>query len=200
MITNVDQNVGKLFAKLDQLGITDNTLVMFLVDNGPNTRRYVGDRRGMKSEVHDGGIRSPLWLHWPARFAAGRQCDQLAAHIDVTPTILDACGVPSPPDVRFDGISLLPLLEGRDVAWPERTIVDPVPPRRRAGALPPLHDPRSALETAPRQRLRARDNSRASPSSNCTTWRTIRLESKNLAAEKPDVVARLTASLRHMVR
>lgn len=123
MITNVDQNVGKLFAKLDQLGVTDNTLVMFLVDNGPNTRRYVGPRRGMKSEVHDGGVRSPLWLHWPARFAAGSQCDQLAAHIDLMPTILDACGVAVPPEVKLDGISLLPSLEGRDVARPERLLV-----------------------------------------------------------------------------
>jgi len=123
MITNVDQNVGKLFAKLDQLGVTDNTLVMFLVDNGPNTRRYVGPRRGMKSEVHDGGVRSPLWLHWPARFAAGSQCDRLAAHIDLMPTILDACGVAVPPELKLDGVSLLPALEGRDVARPERLLV-----------------------------------------------------------------------------
>ncbi len=123
MITNIDQNVGKVFAKLDQLGITEDTLVLFLVDNGPNTRRYVGQRRGMKGEVHDGGIRSPLWLHWPARFAAGLECDQLAAHIDLTPTILDACGVPCPANVHFDGISLLPLLEGRAATGTERTIV-----------------------------------------------------------------------------
>jgi arylsulfatase/arylsulfatase A len=123
MITNVDQNVGKLFDKLNQLGITDNTLVMFLVDNGPNTRRYVGPRRGMKSEVHDGGIRSPLWLHWPARFAAGRACDQLSAHIDVTPTVLEACGVAPPEALHLDGVSLLPLLEGRQVVWPDRTVV-----------------------------------------------------------------------------
>ncbi len=77
----------------------------------------------MKSEVHDGGIRSPLWLHWPARFAAGRACDQLSAHIDVTPTILEACGVAPPEGLHFDGISLLPLLEGRQVAWPDRTLV-----------------------------------------------------------------------------
>ncbi|MHB8864202.1 MAG: arylsulfatase [Pirellulaceae bacterium] len=123
MITNVDQNVGKLFDTLARLGLTDNTLVMFLVDNGPNTRRYVGHRRGMKSEVHDGGVRAPLWLHWPARLAAGRTCDQLSAHIDLTPTILDACGVAPPKGLRLDGLSLMPLLEGRDIAWPERTLV-----------------------------------------------------------------------------
>ena len=122
MITNIDQNVGKLFGTLDRLGITQNTLVIFLVDNGPNTRRYVGNRRGMKTEVYEGGIRSPLWLHWPARFQAGYTRDELAAHIDLMPTILAACGVDPPPNVRFDGVSLLPLLEGKQVDWPDRTI------------------------------------------------------------------------------
>jgi arylsulfatase/arylsulfatase A len=123
MITNVDQNIGRLFAKLDQLGITDNTLVLFLVDNGPNTRRYVGQRRGVKSDVHDGGIRSPLWLHWPARLPAGTTRDQLSAHIDVLPTVLDACGVAVPAGIALDGKSLLPLLDDAHVPWPDRTLV-----------------------------------------------------------------------------
>lgn len=123
MITNVDQNVGRLFKKLDAVGITGNTLVIFLVDNGPNTLRYVGKRRGMKSHVHEGGIRSPLWLHWPARFKAGSAHNEIAAHIDLMPTILEACGVEAPHGVRLDGRSLLPLLEGRQPDWPSRTIV-----------------------------------------------------------------------------
>lgn len=123
MITNMDQNVGRLFAKLDQLGITANTLVLFLVDNGPNTLRYVGARRGMKADVYDGGIRSPLWLHWPARLPAGTTRDQLCAHIDLLPTILDACGVLVPADVQLDGRSLMPLLDDAAAPWPDRTIV-----------------------------------------------------------------------------
>jgi arylsulfatase A-like enzyme len=188
MITNVDQNVGKLFTKLDQLGITDNTLVMFLVDNGPNTRRYVGPRRGMKSEVHDGGVRSPLWLHWPARFAAGRQCDQLAAHIDLTPTILDACGVARPANVRFDGVSLLPLLEGRDVAWPERTIVlqshrGDVPVRYHHFM---IRDQRWKLLHASGF---GRERFEGEPQFELYDMANDPMESKNLAAEKPDIVA-----------
>ncbi|MFV1967949.1 MAG: arylsulfatase [Pirellulaceae bacterium] len=123
MITNVDENVGRLLESLDQLGITDNTLVIFLVDNGPNTRRYVGNRRGMKSQVHEGGVRSPLWLHWPARLKAGVSRDELSAHIDLLPTILDACGVPRPQDLHLDGRSLLPLLEGKTADWSDRSIV-----------------------------------------------------------------------------
>ncbi len=123
MITNIDQNVGRLIEHLKRLNISENTLVVFLVDNGPNTRRYVGDRRGMKSEVADGGVRSPLWLHWPARLKAGYARNEPAAHIDLMPTILDACGAEPPQGVKLDGRSILPLLEGQDVDWPDRTLV-----------------------------------------------------------------------------
>lgn len=123
MITNVDQNVGRLFAKLNALGIENDTLVIFLVDNGPNSKRYVGPFRGSKTEVYEGGIRSPLWLHWPARLQPGTTHDGLSAHIDLMPTILEACDVEAPQSVQFDGRSFLPLLESENASWPERTIV-----------------------------------------------------------------------------
>ncbi len=122
MITNIDQNVGRLFEKLNQLHITENTLVIFLTDNGPNSRRYVGDRRGMKTEVHEGGIRTTLWLHWPARLEKGYARDELSAHIDLLPTILDACDLAPPSNVQLDGRSLLPILEGKQVDWSDRTL------------------------------------------------------------------------------
>ena len=122
MITNIDQNIGRLFARLDALGLTENTLVIFLVDNGPNSMRYVGPLRGMKAGVFEGGVRSPLWLHWPARLKPGTVRDEVAAHIDLMPTILAACGVAPPADLQLDGRNLLPLLEDEAVDWPERTI------------------------------------------------------------------------------
>ncbi|HIF01124.1 MAG TPA: arylsulfatase, partial [Fuerstia sp.] len=91
MITNIDENVGRLFSKLDTLGIRENTIVVYLNDNGPNTMRFVGDMRGMKTHVDDGGIRSPLLFHWPAKVLARKTSDALCAHIDLLPTILDAC-------------------------------------------------------------------------------------------------------------
>ncbi len=142
----------------------------------------------MKSEVHDGGIRSPLWLHWPARFAAGTQCDQLAAHIDLTPTILDACGVAAPPDVRFDGISLLPLLEGRDVTWPDRTLVI----QSHRGDVPVryhhfmIRDQRWKLLHASGF---GREQFEGDPQFELYDMANDPTESKNLVAEKPDVVA-----------
>ena len=123
MITNVDQNVGRLLKKLDRLGLTENTVVIFLVDNGPNTMRYVGNKHGMKSHVHEGGVRAPLWVQWPAQLKPGQTGTQVAAHIDLMPTILDACGVQPPTGVKLDGRSLLPLLKGERVAWPDRSLV-----------------------------------------------------------------------------
>jgi arylsulfatase/arylsulfatase A len=123
MITNIDNNVGRLFRHLDKLGLTENTIVIFMVDNGPNGRRYVAGMKGNKSHVHEGGIRSPFFFHWPAAVQPGRSSDRIAAHIDVLPTILDACGVRKPADLKLDGRSLLPLLKGQEMSWPDRTIV-----------------------------------------------------------------------------
>ncbi|MEL6106923.1 MAG: arylsulfatase [Planctomycetota bacterium] len=123
MITNIDQNVGRLLRKLDRLGIRENTVVMYLNDNGPNTMRYVGEMRGMKTHVDDGGIRSPLLFHWPAQVDGGRSVDQLCAHLDVLPTVLDACGVDLPEGLKIDGRSFLPLLTGETDDWPTRQLV-----------------------------------------------------------------------------
>jgi arylsulfatase/arylsulfatase A len=123
MITNIDQNVGRLFAKLKGLGILENTIVIYLNDNGPNSVRFVGDMRGMKTAVDDGGIRSPLLFHWPAKVKAGSSSDSLSAHIDLLPTILDACGVDVPAGHKVDGRSFLPLLTGERKGLPQRQVV-----------------------------------------------------------------------------
>lgn len=122
MITNIDQNIGRLFEKLNGLGIGDNTIVMYLNDNGPNSMRYVGDMRGMKTHVDDGGIRSPLIFHWPGKVAAGKASSGMCAHIDILPTILQACKISSPSH-KIDGRSFLPLLTDEDAQWPQRDLV-----------------------------------------------------------------------------
>lgn len=123
MITNIDQNVGRLFRKLKDIGALENTIVVYLNDNGPNSMRYVGNMRGMKSHVDDGGIRSPLLFHWPAKVKAGTTSDKLCAHIDVVPTILDACDVDVPLLYKLDGRSFLPLLTDTNAEWPTRQVV-----------------------------------------------------------------------------
>jgi len=121
MIENIDQNVGELFSALDARGLTDDTLVVFLCDNGPNTARFNGGLRETKSSVYDGGVRSPFFAHWPARLAPRHIEGSPAAHIDLVPTVLAACDVPRPDGL--DGVSLLGLLDGSVAALPERPII-----------------------------------------------------------------------------
>ena len=123
MITNIDDNIGLLFRELQVENLVTNTVVMFMVDNGPNGARYVAGMRGKKTEVYEGGIRSPLFVHWPARLTAGPKSDEVVAHIDILPTLLDICGVPVPADLQLDGRSFLPLLTGNSRGWPDRAIV-----------------------------------------------------------------------------
>jgi arylsulfatase/arylsulfatase A len=122
MISNIDDNMGRLFEMLDKLGITDNTLVIFMTDNGPNGRRYVSGMRGLKADIYEGGIRSPFFAHWPSMLEAGHKADQPVAHYDVLPTLLDAARIAVPTGVKLDGRSFLPLLKGENVAWPDRNL------------------------------------------------------------------------------
>lgn len=123
MITNEDQNVGRLMAHLRTKGLLENTMVIRMNDNGPNTMRYVGRMRGMKTNVHEGGIRSPFWWHWPAVINSGAEVDALTAHIDVMPTILEACGAKAGPHA-LDGRSFLGLFTAPEATeWPNRKIV-----------------------------------------------------------------------------
>jgi hypothetical protein len=77
----------------------------------------------MKTEVYEGGVRSPLWIRWPARFDAPRAVEPWAAHIDILPTVAEMCGVALPADLCCDGRSLLPLMQDPAAAWPSRYLV-----------------------------------------------------------------------------
>ncbi|WP_310821082.1 arylsulfatase [Stratiformator vulcanicus] len=114
MISNVDENFGRLLQRLDRLGVADNTLIIFLTDNGPNTMRYAGPFRGMKSDTFEGGVRTVMWLRWPERIRPGIKSDAPTAHVDVLPTILEAAGIEKPDALALDGRSFLPIVEGRD--------------------------------------------------------------------------------------
>jgi arylsulfatase A-like enzyme len=122
MITNIDNNLQRLFSQLAAQGLDQDTIVVFLTDNGPPQPRFNSGMHGQKGQVYDGGIRVPCYIRWPGHFAAGRVVDQITAHIDLTPTLIDACGVSPPSNVAFDGKSLLSLLRGDSVDWPDRTL------------------------------------------------------------------------------
>ena len=123
MITNIDENVGMLRNELEKQGLAENTLILFMVDNGPNTRRYVAGHQGSKTWVHEGGIHSPLFVYYPPALQAGHKNDRISAHIDIMPTILDVCNVKKPSDLKLDGRSIWPLLKGEEVEWTDRHIV-----------------------------------------------------------------------------
>ncbi len=123
MISNIDRNIGRLLDRLDELKLGDNTIVVFMTDNGPAGVRFNAGLRGWKGSVYDGGIHVPCYIRWPGHFPAGHEVDRIAAHIDLMPTLLDAVGVSLPSDDRLDGKSLLPLLSGiQKAGWPDRTL------------------------------------------------------------------------------
>ena len=122
MVTNIDDNVGRLLARLDELKLAEDTIVVFLTDNGPAFPRYNAGLRGLKGTVYDGGIRVPCFVRWPAKLRADRDVPEVAAHIDLTPTLLDACGVAPHDRANFDGRSLLPLLTGDVLELPARSL------------------------------------------------------------------------------
>jgi arylsulfatase A len=127
MLRSIDNNFGRLRALLAELGLEDNTLLIFTSDNGPCSSsapvdRFMAGLHGLKGTVYENGIRVPCFVRWPARLKAPAQIDRLAAHIDLMPTIVEACDASVPGGAKLDGRSLLPLLRDPTAAWPDRTL------------------------------------------------------------------------------
>lgn len=124
MITNIDENMGRLMKRLDELGLADNTILIFMTDNGSSEPRYNAAMRGNKGDAYDGGHRVPFFIRWPeAGIGGGKDVERLTAHIDVLPTLIELCGLARPSGVQFDGKSIVSLLKGKTRSWPERTII-----------------------------------------------------------------------------
>jgi arylsulfatase A len=116
MVAYMDKLIGKLVAHLDRLGLRENTLVLFVGDNGTGkgTRSMMGDAvvMGGKGNPDATGMRVPLIASWPGRIAAGKVCDDLVDSTDFLPTVCDAAGVKVPAGWALDGRSFLPQLRG----------------------------------------------------------------------------------------
>jgi arylsulfatase A-like enzyme len=122
MVENIDDNIGRLLARLDELGLDDNTVVIFLSDHGPARGRYNAGLRSSKGDVYEGGIRVPFFVRWPGGIEAGKKVDRIAAHIDVLPTLAAVCGLSLPDDLSLDGTDLTPLIDDPVTEWPDRTL------------------------------------------------------------------------------
>lgn len=127
MIANLDENFGKLDAMLRETGLRENTLLVFLTDNGGTGGIPVfnAGMRGAKASLYDGGHRVPCFVRWPAgSLRPAGDVAELAQAQDLLPTLLDLCGLKSGAHVPFDGLSLAPLLRGKpQPALADRTLV-----------------------------------------------------------------------------
>jgi len=199
MCENIDDNVGRLLAQLEAEGIADETIVLFLTDNGgtAGVKLYNAGMRGGKTSLHEGGSRVPLFVRWPAAGWQPHLVETIVAHVDLYPTLLDLCGVAPPAGPPIDGRSLRPLLEEGDAAaWPDRTLC--------------IHNPIDETNKYPgavrtqRHRLvreipgsRGGSNAKAHDAS-ATPWQLYDMEADpgerhDIAAEQPAVVAELAA-------
>ncbi len=123
MISNIDDNVGQLLSTLHDLGKDQDTLVLFMTDNGgTQTRLFSAGMRGSKASPYQGGTRVPCFWHWPGTLTGGVDIHQLAAHIDVFPTLAALAGAKLPTDLSIDGRNLVPLLENPKAPWPDRYV------------------------------------------------------------------------------
>jgi len=102
--TWLDDSIGAVLGKLDELGLADNTLVIYFNDNG---------MEGAKGSCYEGGVRTPCVIRWPGKTRAGKR-DALIQNTDFAPTILAACGIHPPKEMALDGLDLTPLLTGRE--------------------------------------------------------------------------------------
>lgn len=120
MVTNIDDNLRLLFKKLDTLDIAENTLVIFMTDNGPQHPRYVAGMRGRKGSVFQGGIRVPSFWYYPKAFKEARDIKTVAAHYDIFPTIAALTGAVIPDSLQLEGENLLPILTKEKAGLPGR--------------------------------------------------------------------------------
>ena len=113
MVSNIDHNIGRILEALETQGILENTVIFFLSDNGPMSKRYNGGLRALKGNTYDGGVKSPCLIRYPKRFSKGAKIEAVTAHIDLLPTIASLCEARIPHPQGIDGKNILPLLEGK---------------------------------------------------------------------------------------
>ncbi|VGO18038.1 sulfatase [Pontiella sulfatireligans] len=122
MTKMLDDFVGILLEKVEQLGIEEETIIVFTSDNGSYDRNLVGDYRGRKGDTYDGGMRVPYIFKWPGKIKAGSVCEERIIGVDVYPTLLGLSGIGKPAGYPLDGADLTPLLTGKAKALAPRKV------------------------------------------------------------------------------
>lgn len=122
MVENQDMNVGRILSKLKELGLSENTIVLYFSDNGPNSFRWNGGMKGRKASTDEGGVRSIFYMRWPAKLPKGHTVKEITGAIDLLPTLTSLAGISRVGDLPLDGRDLSPLLMKKSVAWSDRMI------------------------------------------------------------------------------
>ena len=136
MISNVDENMGKLLHYLEEKEIVENTILVFMTDNGTAagarfdkntglvTKGFNAGMRNGKGSMYDGGHRVPFFIRWAkGGIPKDENINELTAHVDVFPTLIDLLGIDPPNNLKFDGKSLMPLLKKEKENWPNRILI-----------------------------------------------------------------------------
>ncbi|MEM0964902.1 MAG: arylsulfatase [Verrucomicrobiota bacterium] len=123
MCENIDWNVGRVLDELDELGLAEDTIVIYFNDNGPNGPRWNDGLKGKKGAVDEGGVKSPLHVRYPAAIAPGTVVHSLSSAVDLLPTLTELTGLSFTSEKPLDGISKLPWLKDEDTPMTNRIVV-----------------------------------------------------------------------------
>ena len=122
MCENIDWNVGRIVKQVEESGLTENTIIIYFSDNGPNGVRWNQGMKGKKGSTDEGGVRSPMFIQWAGKLEKGKTVNQIAAGIDLLPTLAELAEIKINIEKPLDGISLKPLLLENAPEWDDRTI------------------------------------------------------------------------------
>ncbi|MGB5820656.1 MAG: arylsulfatase [Saonia sp.] len=122
MVENIDWNVGRIRNHLKQLHLEENTIVIYLSDNGPNDWRWNNGMRGKKGSTDEGGVLSPFFIQWKNRVPKGKTVNEIASAIDVLPTLTALTGVKMETAKKLDGSNLTPLIFANSIHWKPRLV------------------------------------------------------------------------------
>jgi arylsulfatase A-like enzyme len=124
MCENIDWNVGRIVEKTRELGIDDNTIILYFCDNGPNLWRWNGGMKGKKGSVDEGGVRSPMFIKWPEKIMAGKKVERLVSVTDLLPTLSEMCNISCETNHPLDGISVKESLLEDESEWEDRFLLN----------------------------------------------------------------------------
>lgn len=200
MVDNLDENIGRLLTRLDELNLANDTLVVFLTDNGPEGQqgsRFNAGMLGMKGKVNEGGMRVPCYFRWPGKIKAGKVIQPIAAHFDLLPTLAEFCKAELPTENPLDGRNLSPLIldTKEEAEWPDRMFFHRAPDWRQMLAyvdpvIKDLDEFPGAVRTQQWRAVNEREG-----------WALFDMlkdpgQKENVASANPDVVAHLSSAYR----